>query len=295
MTSCHYQDSTTLESEDALEDASYELRVVKMPILTGWKLKLVAMLANSGVGHRYILPYFPKMDHVFRLRHRALKEKPTYYPLPRIKTLDVKEEPVDTQRFVKPSSEKLPFHFMTISDYVMGYRSGHFDPIEAMDWVIESIKKSNEGEKPLRAVISFHEAEIRDMARASKQRWEKKAMLSILDGVPIAVKDEIDVEGYPTTGGTIYTGKELSNKDAVVVQALRDAGAIIIGKTNMHELGLGTTGCNPRKQLGIVRNPYDPTCYAGGSSGGSAAAVASGKHILILYCKRWSIFIFIFF
>jgi len=88
------------------------------------------------------------------------------------------------------------------------------------------------------------------------------------------VKDELDVAGYPTTVGTRFLGRQPAPEDATVVGRLRAAGALIIGKTNMHEIGLGVTGVNPHH--GACRNPYDPARAPGGSSSGPAAAVAYG-------------------
>jgi Asp-tRNA(Asn)/Glu-tRNA(Gln) amidotransferase A subunit family amidase len=98
--------------------------------------------------------------------------------------------------------------------------------------------------------------------------------LGPLDGVPIAVKDELDQVPYATTAGTRFLGREPASSDATVVARLRSAGALLVGKTNMHEVGLGITGVNPHH--GTSRNPYDPARITGGSSSGSAAAVAAG-------------------
>ena len=111
-------------------------------------------------------------------------------------------------------------------------------------------------------------------ARAAAARIRQGAPLSPFDGVPVAIKEELDMVGYGTTVGTKFLGRTPSQRDATVVARMRAAGALLIGKANMHEIGIGVTGLNPH--YGVTRNPYDPAHYSGGSSGGPAAAVAAG-------------------
>jgi aspartyl-tRNA(Asn)/glutamyl-tRNA(Gln) amidotransferase subunit A len=94
-----------------------------------------------------------------------------------------------------------------------------------------------------------------------------------LHGIPIALKDLIDVAGSVTTSGSAVPAR-VAPEDAPVVRRLRDAGAVIIGKTNLHEFAFGTT--SEESAYGPVRNPHDQTRSAGGSSGGSAAALVAG-------------------
>ncbi len=96
----------------------------------------------------------------------------------------------------------------------------------------------------------------------------------VLAGIPFSVKDNIDVRGVPTTAGSPLLGDSPAHVDAGVVSVLRDAGAVVLGKTNLHELAFGITSNN--KTFGPVRNPADPARTAGGSSGGSAVGVALG-------------------
>jgi len=95
-----------------------------------------------------------------------------------------------------------------------------------------------------------------------------------LHGIPISLKDNIHTAGIRTTAGSRILADFLPGRDAIVVAKLKEAGAIILGKTNMHEFAYGVTSHNPH--YGPVRNPWNPARIAGGSSGGSAAAVAAG-------------------
>jgi aspartyl-tRNA(Asn)/glutamyl-tRNA(Gln) amidotransferase subunit A len=95
-----------------------------------------------------------------------------------------------------------------------------------------------------------------------------------LHGIPLAVKDNIDVAGVVTSAGSPFLKDNRAAKDAPVVARLREAGAVILGKTNLHEWAQGATTINPH--TGPTRNPWNPALSPGGSSGGSAAAVAAG-------------------
>lgn len=102
-----------------------------------------------------------------------------------------------------------------------------------------------------------------------------------LGGMPLVIKDLIDLAGYPTRAGSpLHFDASTALKDAAVVERLKVAGAVILGKTNTHEIALGITGINPH--TGPVRNPHDPERITGGSSSGSAAAVASGMALAAL-------------
>ncbi len=95
-----------------------------------------------------------------------------------------------------------------------------------------------------------------------------------LHGIPISLKDNIYTENIPTTAGSRILAKFIPQHDATVVRQLREAGAVLLGKTNMHEFAYGVTSNNPH--YGAVHNPWDLARIPGGSSGGSAAAVAAG-------------------
>lgn len=96
-----------------------------------------------------------------------------------------------------------------------------------------------------------------------------------LAGLPIVVKDNINAAGLPTTGGTAALRDVLAANNAPSLQKLLDAGAIVLGKANLHELAFGITSTNLTPFAGAVKNPYDRTRIPGGSSGGTAAAIAA--------------------
>jgi aspartyl-tRNA(Asn)/glutamyl-tRNA(Gln) amidotransferase subunit A len=106
-----------------------------------------------------------------------------------------------------------------------------------------------------------------------------------LHGIPVAIKDSIAVAGAPVTNGSRLWADRIVDFDATVVARLRQAGAVILGKNNMHEWGMGGT-CKDM-YFGTVRNPWDLTRVPGGSSGGSAAAVAAGLAMAAIGADGW--------
>ncbi|WP_421980086.1 indoleacetamide hydrolase [Roseibium sp.] len=129
------------------------------------------------------------------------------------------------------------------------------------------------GDDPGNVYISFDSGGAAAAAAAADERVAAGEELGPLHGVPIVVKDNIASQGLPTTGGTPALKDWVPAADAPVLAKLRDAGAILIGKTNLHELAFGITSNNAA--FGAVANAYDPGRFAGGSSGGTGAAVGA--------------------
>ncbi|XWS44635.1 hypothetical protein CRYUN_Cryun15aG0065100 [Craigia yunnanensis] len=172
---------------------------------------------------------------------------------------------------LKPSC----FRRWTIADYSRAYSSGEITPRRVAEQFIDAVRESSSPPLPMSFFINYDAEDILRQATESTLRYERGDPISALDGVPIAIKDEIDCSPYPTTGGTKWLHKvRPCTGDACCVMRLRSCGAIIVGKTNMHELGTGLSGINPH--YGTARNPYDPNKIAGGSSSGSAAVVSAG-------------------
>lgn len=128
--------------------------------------------------------------------------------------------------------------------------------------------------RDLNAFISFAPDQVQEAARAADRHRAAGRWLGPLHGLPIPIKDSVNTADYPTTSGTPALRGFRPRQDAPVVRALREAGAIVLGKTNLSELSLGWSSTNAT--FGPVRNPHDPTRIPGGSSGGTAVAVAAG-------------------
>ncbi len=130
-----------------------------------------------------------------------------------------------------------------------------------------------EAERALNAFITLEPERVLEDARARDRERQAGARPGPLFGLSVPVKDSVNTRDYPTTGGTPALRRFRPREDAPVVSALKAAGAIVLGKTNLHELSYGWTSNN--RAYGAVHNPYDPTRIPGGSSGGTAAAIAA--------------------
>ncbi len=128
----------------------------------------------------------------------------------------------------------------------------------------------------LNAFIGVYADEALERARTIDQSRRQGERQGPLAGLPICIKDNIDVKGWFTTGATPSLAGLMAHRTASVVDRLQQAGAIVIGKTNLHELAFGITNTNFGGTYTSTRNPHDPLRITGGSSGGTAAAVAAG-------------------
>lgn len=143
----------------------------------------------------------------------------------------------------------------------------------AEDYAAALLARCNEA-RHLNAFISFDPERVLDAARNADKLRASGARLGPLHGLPIPVKDSVNTSEYPTTAGTNALRNFQPANDAALVDQLLEAGAIVMGKTNIHELSFGWTSNN--QAFGAVRNPYNTDRIPGGSSGGTAAAIAAG-------------------
>ena len=150
------------------------------------------------------------------------------------------------------------------------FRRGALRPSELLDQVLAIIDREDPG---LQAYVSVQRVRAAQEARAADRALEE-GTAGPLCGLPLSVKDLLDVEGTVTGCGSAHPPGAVATADAAVVHRLRRAGAVILGKTHLHEYALGITGENPA--LGTPRNPSDRARLPGGSSSGSAVSVAAG-------------------
>lgn len=151
------------------------------------------------------------------------------------------------------------------------YRAGETSPGAVLEELLGMIEGSGHS---LNCFITVLNESARRDAAASDKRYRDGRRIGPLDGIPVAVKDLIFIEGVRCTAGSKILEDNVAAYDAPVIRRLKASGAIIVGTTNMHEFAAGVTSNNPH--YGPVRNPWDRQKVAGGSSGGSAAAVAAG-------------------
>ena len=150
-------------------------------------------------------------------------------------------------------------------------RRRELSPVEIAEAMLGRIDALN---GRLNAICTIHPERVRAAARAAEDALVRGDEVGALHGIPIAVKDLIFTNDHVTTGGSTYYRDFVPEEDDVTVERLRAAGAIILGKTNVPEFGYGISSQNP--VFGATRNPWNMERTPGGSSGGSAAAVASG-------------------
>ncbi|MGH3518619.1 MAG: amidase [Haloechinothrix sp.] len=161
---------------------------------------------------------------------------------------------------------------LTASELVAAYSTGEISPVEATQAALAAIE---ERDGVCNAYCLVDAEGALEQARASAERWREGNPIGWLDGVPTSIKDMFLTQGWPTLRGSkCIDPNQPWDVDSPVVARMRENGLVFLGKTTTPELGWKATTDNPL--TGVTRNPWDPTKTAGGSSGGSAAAIAAG-------------------
>ncbi|GLI59671.1 hypothetical protein VaNZ11_001610, partial [Volvox africanus] len=189
----------------------------------------------------------------------------------------------------------------TVVDFARAYRSGSVTPTEVAERIIRFVEAGEALRPPLSFFVGWAPLEVMAQAEESTRRLRSGTSRSLLEGVPFAIKDVADAMPYGTTAGTTFVAAQRPvTSDAPYVATLRALGAVLLGKTAMHEIGLGITGLNVRAAASALNphglgtgpearkgdggsgggggagRPVGHCYYPGGSSSGSAAAVAAG-------------------
>jgi len=252
-------------------EVSYDLHSLKLPRLGTRALRVVASLLENSITGPILVKKLRTDAGLTRIHTDVVDEPPTFFP-------SLAADPCAIPPLAAAAAASPPgFRFPGIDDFTRAYREGRTTPEQVAERFVAQLDRSEQDEPGLKAFIAVHRDDVMAQAKLSAARWRAGAPLGPFDGVPVAVKDELDQAGYPTTAGTSFIGAAPAApaaRDATVVARLRAAGALLVGKANMHELGINVTGLNPHH--GTTRNPYDDRFHTGGSSSGPATVVAAG-------------------
>ena len=170
-----------------------------------------------------------------------------------------------------PARSESELAFLSIEQAARLLRKKDISSSDLVELALTRIEKFNPA---LNALITVAADSARAEARRAQKEFRSRSTANPLRGIPVVVKDNFFTRGIRTTAGSPILADFVPDADSEVVQKLRQAGAVVIGKTNMHEFAYGITNENPH--YGPARNPWDLDRVTGGSSGGSAAALAVG-------------------
>ena len=170
-----------------------------------------------------------------------------------------------------PAAASDELAFSSLAGAAALLRAGKVSPVELVHACLGRIESQN---SVLNAFVTVTADSALREAHAAEAEMRRGEWRGPLHGIPVAIKDMIDTKGVRTTAASAVYLDRIPEADAAVVSRLRRAGAILLGKLNMQEFAIG--GSSVPSHFGAVRNPWDPSRIAGGSSGGSAAAVAAG-------------------
>jgi len=264
----------------------YDLRTIRSPRLAGRALKLMTVLLEMPGIRGWLRPLLLAQVGLRAFRKYRPTAGPTPLPLhppeppaARVPTCTLAEYEAEFLKTYQPpaTSHQPPeggFRPESALDFHRAYLEERTSPLKVAQRLLDVIRNLEASAVPLRPLIEWDGENLLRQAQESAERYQQGRPAGLLDGVPVAVKDEFDLVPHPTRVGTQVLGTNAATQDATAVSRLRKAGALLFGKANMHEIGMGVTGFNPHH--GTARNPYDPERYPGGSSSGSAVAVAVG-------------------
>ncbi|KAI3396724.1 hypothetical protein diail_11751 [Diaporthe ilicicola] len=256
---------------------SYKVEEDKNPALRGLPLAIgAAIVTRSTAIQRFLYGNAGFNEDVLTKTWGA---QPTVIPL-----ADDPNKPPAAPTFeeelLRPQPAGGPGQWASFADYHALYQSGKVTPLQVVEALLPLIdRRAASPTEYSKAWLDIHTDEVLAAARASAERWAQGKPLGVLDGVPFGVKADCEVKGYVNTMGmTVRTDYDYFNKPAQEsiwpVRKLEEAGAIMVGKMNQHEIGMDTTGCNPC--TGTPTNWYNKAYYPGGSSSGAGSSLGAG-------------------
>ncbi|KAI9705815.1 MAG: hypothetical protein M1836_005221 [Candelina mexicana] len=214
---------------------------------------------------------------------RSIKELEDYEPRYDPTVIPIADAPAEsTTSYTSPSdaqkqalAQDVKGRYYSVTDFHIAYTSGKLTPTAVAESLLPLIRRDIT--PPGVHSVAFLHSKVKlvlEAARAATKRYQDGKPLGVLDGVPVAVKDEVDLDGYRKCMGSSRDYTRKNGGTSWCVRQWEEAGAVVLGTLNMHELGLDTTNNNPI--TGTPRNPHNKHYYTGGSSGGSAYAVSAG-------------------
>ena len=247
--------------------STYRRDPVKAPRVAGLALKAFVAALESPAGG----PLADKLladSGLLRFRAQPVDAPPLPPALPHPHPPPMAAEP-HTMAAAAVAADA-PNDRETVAAFGRAYREG-LSPTMVAARIEEAVRRfTTDG---MGFFIARRPDELARDAEESAARYKSGAPRSVLDGVPVVIKDELDVVGYATTLGTSFR-KDIAAADSTIAARLRAAGALIVGKGNMTEIGINPIGLNPH--WGVCRNPWNKAHITGGSSSSSAATVAAG-------------------
>lgn len=214
---------------------------VKAPKMSGLALKAFVAALESGIGP-ILLEKLVKDSGIDRWREQSAGDAPAVqYPLPHPATQTSRQHPFDLAAAAVHQAP--PSKRETVAQLVAAYREG-VDPVAVVRTLHSAIERLDERDERLGLFIARKPEEVLREAEASAQRHRAGRPLSVLDGVPIVLKDEVDLSGFATTLGTRFRN-EIATTDSTVAARLKEAGAVILGKANMNEIGINPSASTP--------------------------------------------------
>jgi len=247
------------------------------PGSNGRLLEFVIRLANSNFGQYFgFNKYTVNQTYIELIRCSIISEKATYYPVHYSSAKTEKDRlssPNQEVTFVSKMNKNCKFQPVTIADYTEAYKTGISSPLDVATEIIREIPEMN---KKLNILCEWDVQMILKQAEESTERWKAGKPLSDLDGVPIAIKDQIDIKGLTVRNGLPFPESNPAKSDGAIIEKIKNAGMIIVGLVNMHQVGLSSIGTNDSKFHGDCKNPHNTDFYCGASSSGTGAIVACG-------------------